>query len=73
MRKQDILEYFKDIDFMYNDSSRLNTLSKMIDELQEEKEAHWIKKSCDALYCSNCDAPSINKQPYCYLCGSKMT
>ena len=38
-----------------------------------QNEAHWIKKSCDALYCSNCDAPSINKQPYCYRCGSRMT
>ena len=42
-------------------------------ELLKEKEAHWIKKSCDALYCSNCDAPSINKQQYCYRCGSRMT
>lgn len=43
------------------------------EKLLKEKEAHWIKKSCDALYCSNCDAPSINKQPYCYQCGSRMT
>lgn len=53
----------------------LNTTNAMRDalELLKEKEAHWIKKSCDALYCSNCDAPSINKQPYCYQCGSRMT
>ena len=36
MTKHDILEVFKDINFMYNDSTRLDTLSCMIDELQEE-------------------------------------
>jgi len=35
--------------------------------------AHWIKKSGDALYCSKCNMPSINVQPYCCGCGSKMS
>jgi hypothetical protein len=39
----------------------------------KEHEAHWVKKSGDALYCSRCNSPSINKQPYCCRCGSKMT
>ena len=44
MTKHDILEVFKDIDFMYNDSTRLDTLSRMIDELQEEQQDYrkWI-------------------------------
>ena len=36
MTKQEILDYFKDIDVMYNDSSRLETLSRMLDELVED-------------------------------------
>ena len=50
MTKHDILEVFKDIDFMYNDSSRLDTLSRMIDELQEEweeKKRGWLKNIAD--------------------------
>lgn len=41
MTKRDILEYFDDLNFVYNDSSRLDTLSNMIDELLEEQ-PHWI-------------------------------
>ena len=41
--------------------------------LLKEQEAHWVKKSGDALYCSRCNSPSINKHPYCCGCGSKMT
>lgn len=37
MIKHDILEIFKDINFMYNDSSKLDTLSKMLDELIEDE------------------------------------
>lgn len=36
MTKQEILDYFKDINFMYNDSSKMDTLSKMLDELIED-------------------------------------
>ena len=35
MTKQDILDYFNDINQVYNDSSRLNSLSNMIDEMLE--------------------------------------
>ena len=35
MTKQDILEYFKDINHAYNDCTRYDTLKRMIDELQE--------------------------------------
>lgn len=38
MTKQEILEHFRDIDFAYNDSSKLDTLSRMIDELLKEQE-----------------------------------
>ena len=35
MTKQDILDYFKDINAMYNECTRYDDLSRMIDELQE--------------------------------------
>ena len=39
MTKQEILDKFNDIDFVYNDSSKHETLSRMIDELLKEQEA----------------------------------
>lgn len=35
MTKQDILEYFKDINHAYNDCTRYDTLKRMIDDLQD--------------------------------------
>ena len=38
MTKQEILDYFSLIDFAYNESGRLESLSRMIDELLKEQE-----------------------------------
>lgn len=38
MTKQEILDMFSDIDFVYNDSSKHETLSRMLDELLKEQE-----------------------------------
>lgn len=46
MTKNDIIERFKDIDFMYNDSSRLDTLSRMIDELLQSQPQIVRCKDC---------------------------
>ena len=35
MSKEAILDYFKDINIMYNDCTRYDTLKHMLDELQE--------------------------------------
>lgn len=64
MTKHDILEVFKDIDFMYNDSTRLDTLSHMIDELQEEweeKKRGWLRNIADNQI-ANAPTNSIQKQ-----------
>lgn len=37
MTKQEILDYFKDINFMYNNASMHDTLSSMLDELLENR------------------------------------
>ena len=42
MTKQEILETFNDIDFVYNDSSKHETLSRMLDELLKEQEWHML-------------------------------
>ena len=39
MTKQEILDKFNDINFVYNDSSKHDTLSMMLDELLKEQEA----------------------------------
>ena len=39
MTKQEILNVFRDINFAYNDSSKYETLSGLIDELLKEPEA----------------------------------
>lgn len=36
MTKAEILEYFEDINFAYNDCSRYDSLSNMLDELEQE-------------------------------------
>ena len=41
MTKEEILEYFEDINLYYNDCGRYNTLSQMIDKLLEQ-EPKWI-------------------------------
>lgn len=37
MTKQEILDYFKDINEVYNDCTRFETLSRMLDELLKEQ------------------------------------
>lgn len=46
MTKQEILDKFNDIDFVYNDSSKHETLSRMLDELLKEQEAVIRCKDC---------------------------
>ena len=41
MSKQDILDYFSDINYAYNDSTRLDTLSRMLDELIKDAAPRW--------------------------------
>ena len=44
--KEEILEYFKDINLVYNDCTRFDTLKRMLGELeQESKTGHWIPVS----------------------------
>lgn len=47
MTKQEILEKFNDIDFVYNDSSKHETLSRMLDELLKEQEKSRLEMASE--------------------------
>lgn len=52
MTKQEILDTFKDIDFVYNNSSKHEILSQMLDELLQEQNN-----------CKNCAIAIEDRQP----------
>ena len=83
MTKQEILEQFNDIDFAYNNSSKHETLSRMLDELLKEQEiGHWILlENCSnsGVYCSECLVKVFDSYPFkkklsyfCPHCGTRM-
>lgn len=48
MTREEILDYFKDINAMYNDCTKYDTLKRMLDELQDPYED--AKKYFDTIY-----------------------
>jgi len=60
MTKQEILDYFSLIDLAYNESGRLESLARMIDELLKEQDAVTIKrqKSLMGMVCMAVSAQS---------------
>ena len=74
MIKEQILEYFKDINLMYNESTRYDDLSRMIDEL-EPKTGYWIEhfdESGKWYECNQCHTDWGGPVNYCPNCGVKM-
>ena len=80
MTKQEILDKFNDIDFFYNDSSKHETLSRMLDELLKEQEPKDAKEivhpepSCELKYitvccCDLCGVQLIREDNFCRGCG----
>ena len=79
MTKQEILNCFRDINNAYNDCTKLDSLSHMIDELLKEQEAKkviCISDSIDGMevgYCPSCDRAIVNKKidetKFCRYCG----
>ena len=77
MTKQEILDKFNDIDFVYNDSSKHETLSRMLDELlkeQEPVEPIPPTDESDLWKCGNCNHQLFRctHQRYCEMCGKKV-
>jgi hypothetical protein len=50
MTKQDILDYFSDINYAYNDCNKHDDLSRMLDELIETqpKIGEWLEKEVNS-------------------------
>ena len=78
MTKQEILDRFNDIDFVYNDSSKHETLSRMLDELLKEQESvkPYRSKYGKTWHCGNCDQVICSSRSefsnYCRNCGRKV-
>ena len=76
MTKQEILNVFKDINFAYNDSSKYETLSGLIDELLKEQESVRVGKKIkagdvvlDFYQCGHCKNAIRKPWRYCPFCG----
>ena len=85
MTKQEILDYFKDINNAYNECSRFDDLSRMLDELLKERETKDIcfKVGARIFACEKCgygldDLYLTNEHDYpidpvyCPYCGRKV-
>lgn len=84
MTKEKILQEFSDINHVYNNCTRYDTLKHMLDELTEQKTGHWIEKDgyggVTYYDCSECGGSwtTIDGTPwnqgmqYCPNCGAKM-
>ena len=73
MTKQEILDKFSDIDFVYNDSSKHETLSRMLDVLLKEQEAVEPEVEGGGMtwyfVCGECHGAVDPKDKYCRSCG----
>ena len=79
MTKQEILNVFRDINFAYNDSSKYETLSGLIDELLKEPEAvaPYVTGNGESFEtaenwwyeCGNCNKPIDSTDKFCRHCG----
>lgn len=83
MTKHDILEHFKDINYAYNNSNQLDTLSDMIDELLEEQHKAVSPgcrinrlDDCKVWTCGECGRDlvpyRVYRANYCSNCGTKV-
>lgn len=74
MTKQEILDRFNDIDFVYNDSSKHETLSRMLDELLKEQEPVPLEMEGGGYnwypVCGACHGVIGDMDSYCKHCGT---
>jgi len=74
MTKQEIIDYFCLIDYAYNESGRLESLSRMLDELlKEQKEPVDIEIEGGGStwwhVCGECQGAVDNNDRFCRHCG----
>ena len=78
-KKEQILEYFKDINVAYNDYTMHDTLEHMLEDLEEVRYGHWEYVGGNLYRCSVChkgladdDNILTGQENYCGVCGAKM-
>ena len=78
MTREEILQAFDDINFVYNDCTRYDTLKRMLEELTERKRGEWIDQVMEddipAQKCSVCGYLEYvyGRPNYCPNCGADM-
>ena len=73
-KKEQILEYFKDINVAYNNSTMLDTLKHMLEDLEEVRHGRWIEAKYPLFTCSECGATYQDNgygYNYCPHCGAR--
>lgn len=78
MTSEEILQAFDDINFVYNDCTKYDTLKRMLEELTERKRGEWIGKPLggySTVHCSVCRSAFLENSGrwnYCSNCGADM-
>lgn len=73
-KKEQILEYFKDINVAYNDYTMHDTLEHMLEDLEEVRHGHWVSIGNTALATCQCGyiTDRYMTYRYCPNCGARM-
>ena len=74
MTKQEILDEFSDINYVYNNSSMYETLSLMLDELLKEQgtiKGHWIPNKSPTGVDAFCVKEMTVQDVRCSVCNSE--
>lgn len=77
MTKEEILQEFSDINNVYNNCTRHDTLKHMLDELTEPNTGHWIshydEDAKEGWYeCGRCHTERALNTKFCPDCGCRM-
>lgn len=86
MTRKEILQAFDDINFVYNDCTKYDTLKRMLEELTERKRGEWRYGEndigLDGYWCTVCGEfvlwdyketiDFIHRYNYCPNCGADM-
>lgn len=75
MTKQQILQYFCDINMVYNNSNQYDALARMIDELLEAQETEPELEGGGSTWwyvCGECHGAIDKRDAYCRHCGRKL-
>lgn len=82
MTREEILQAFDDINFVYNDCTRYDTLKRMLEELTEHKRGEWIQhvnepslwscSICETVIYSEHDEDRLKFHKWCGCCGADM-